>query len=80
MKKGHKVLIGYLNDVVRPLTLMRLKMSGYVKTLYDNELIYFRIDNEKLSETYESIWIKVEELKGIGLTALPVHHENYFKT
>ena len=73
-------MIGYLNDVVRPLTLIRLKMSGYVKTLYDNELISFRIDNEKLSETYESIWIKVEELKVIGLTALPVHHENYIKT
>ena len=78
--KGFKFLIGYSGDVIRTLILIRLKMSGYVKTPYDNELMSFRIDDEKLSEKSESTWRNVEELKGVVFTTLPVHDEDYIKT
>ena len=78
--KGFKFLIGYSGDVIRTLILIRLKTSGYVKTPYDNELMSFRIDDEKLSEKSESTWRNVEELKGVVFTTLPVHDEDYIKT
>ena len=43
------------------------KMSGYVKTFkveYKiNDLISFRIDDEKLLENYRAIWTKIAGLK-----------------
>ena len=41
------------------------KMSGYVKTFKvedrNNELMPFRIDDEKLLEKYKSIWTRIED-------------------
>ena len=36
-----------------------------------------RIDDEKLSEKYEPIWTKIEDLKNIELDALPVYYDRY---
>ena len=44
-------------------------MSGYVKTFKDksrnknNKLISLHITDNKLSEKYKTIWIKIEHLK-----------------
>ena len=46
-------------------------MSGFVKTFKikerdrdkNNNLMSFRIDDEKLLEKYEAIWTKIEDLK-----------------
>ena len=54
---------GYLDEVIRPLVLILPKMSGYVQTFKVKErekgknsnLIYFRINNEKLSEKYKPL-------------------------
>ena len=40
----------------------------------------FRIDDEKLLETYKAIWTKIEDLKNIELNTLPVHDDRYIKT
>ena len=59
-------------------------MSGYVKTFKvkegNNKLMSFRIDDEKLLEKYKAIRIKIEDLKNIKLSALPVHDDRYIKT
>ena len=41
------------------------KIRGYVKTFKDknNKLMSLRMDDEKLSEKYKTIWTKVEGLK-----------------
>ena len=59
-------------------------MSGYVKTFKvedkNNKLIFFHIDDEKLSEKYKAIWTKIEDLKNIKLKSLPVYDDRYIKT
>ena len=58
-----KFLIEYMDKAMKPLVLIMLKMSGYVKTfkVYDrdknknNKLMSFHIDDEKLLEKYIAI-------------------------
>ena len=50
-------------------------MNGYAKTFN-----VFPIDDEKLSEKYNAIWTKTEDLKNIKLNALPVYDYRYIKT
>ena len=70
-------MIGYLDKAIRPLVLKMPKISGYVKTLKDedkiNKSIFFRIDDEKLLEKYKIIGTKIEDLTNIRLNALPVY-------
>ena len=40
----------------------------------------FHINNEKLLEMYNAIWIKIEDLKNIKLKALSVYDVRYIKT
>ena len=52
---------------IRPLVLIMPQISGYVKTFKvkegdknkNNELMSFRIDDEKLLEKYKAIWTKM---------------------
>ena len=66
-RTNSKYLVGYLDKDIRPLVLIMPKMSGYVKTFkveYKiNDLISFRIDDEKLLENYKAIWTKIAGLK-----------------
>ena len=62
-------LIGYLDEVIRPLVLIFPKMSGYVKTFKDksgaksknNKLMSLHIDDDKLLEKYKTVWPKIED-------------------
>ena len=60
------------------------KMSGCVKTFKvgdkNNKLMYFFIDDEKLSKKYKAIWTKIEDLKNVKLNALPFYDDGYIKT
>ena len=81
-KGNSKYLIGYLDEVIRPLVLILPKITGYVKTFKqkNNKLISLRIDNEKLLRKYKTIWTKIEDLKNIELHALTVQDNRYIKT
>ena len=67
---------GYLDKAWRPLVLIMPKMSGFVKTFKvkegDNKLMSLHIDDEKLLEKYKANWTKIEDLKNIKLSVLPV--------
>ena len=62
-KSNSKYLIGYLDNVIRPLVLIMPEMIGYIKTFKvkdgdkdkNNKLISFRIDDEKLLEKYKAV-------------------------
>ena len=57
-KTSSKYLIGYLDKVTKPLVLVLLKMSGYVKTFKvkdNNKLLFFRMDDDKLLEKPKTI-------------------------
>ena len=84
-KTNSKYFIGVKFDkAIRPLVLIMPKMIGYVKTFKVgnkiNKLMSFRIDNEKLLESYQAISTKTEDLKNIELHALPVCDDRYIKT
>ena len=87
-KTSYKYLIEYLDKAVRPLVLVTTKMSGYAKTFkvkYGdkdkfNKLASFHIDDKKLLGKYKAIWTKIEDLKSIELSALPVYDDRYTKT
>ena len=78
-------MIGYLDDVIRPLVLVLPKMSGYVKTFKhkgrdkNNKLLSWRIDDDKLLQKYKTIWTKIEDFKNIELDASPVYDGRYIK-
>ena len=42
--------------------------------------MYLRIDNDKLLEEYRTIWTKIEDLRNIQFSALPVDDDRYIKT
>ena len=64
------------------------KMSGCIKIFKvkdgdkdkNNELMSFRIDDEKLLEKYKATLTKIEDLNNIELNALPVYDDRYIKT
>ena len=57
-------MIGYLDNAIRPLVLVLLKMSEYVTTFKvkdggkdkNNKLMSFRTGDKKLLEKYKTIW------------------------
>ena len=59
------------------------KIRGYVKKFNVEDkiskLMFFRIDNGKLLEKYEAIWIKIKDAKDIELNALSVYDHRYIK-
>ena len=60
-------MIGYLDDVIRPLILILPKMSGYL------------IGDNKLSEKDKTILTKVENLQNIELNASLIYDDRYKK-
>ena len=83
-KTNSRYLIEYLDKYRRPLVLIMPKMSEHFKTLKAedkiNKLMSFHIDYGELLEKYKAIWTKIEDLKNIKLTALPVYDNRYIKT
>ena len=52
-----KCFIGYLDEFIRTLVLILLKMSGYVKFFKEKNYKFMSlcIDDDKLSEKYKTI-------------------------
>ena len=55
-------MIEYLDEVVGPLVLVLLIMSGYDKTFKNKDMIKKKlmsvwVDNDKVLEKYKTIWI-----------------------
>ena len=84
MKTTSKYFSAYLDKYVRPLVLIMPKKSGYFKTfkMKDkiNIIISFCIDDEKLLEKYNAIWIETEDLNYIKLNTLSVYDDRYIKS
>ena len=45
----------------------------------NKKLMSFHINDEKLLEKCKTIWTKIEDLKNIELSALPVYNDRYVK-
>ena len=62
------------DKIIKPLVLIMHKMSGYVKTFkvkeWDNKLMSFCINDEKLLVKCKGTWTKIEDLNNIELNPL----------
>lgn len=72
-------MIGYLDDVRRPLIVIVLKMSRYFKS--NNKLMFFHVGTVKLLVKFKIIWTKNEDLQNqVKLKVLPVYDNIYIKS
>ena len=68
-KTNSKYLIGYLDEIIRPLGLTLPKMSEHVKTFKnkggnkDNKLMHFHINDEKILKKCKANWTKIEDFR-----------------
>ena len=77
-----KYFIEYNDNVIRPLCLRLLQMTGYTKKFNENVTMSFRVNNKQLLEKYNKIWEKVEKLMRIDFESKPVYGDDnkYIKT
>ena len=70
------------NDVIRPLCIKLLQMTGYVRKFEGNTTMSFKISNKQLLKKYNQIWKRVEKLLKIEFDSEPVYGDNdkYIKT
>ena len=82
-ENGSKFFIGYLHDddVIRPLCIVLLQMSGYVK-YFDNgrKNMSFLIEDDSVYLQYTRIWNKIKELLNVKFHSQPIHDDKYIKT
>ena len=82
-KNALKYFIEYNdNDVIRPLCLRLLQMTGYAKKFNENTTLSFRVNNKQLLKNYNKIWAKTEKLLRIDFESKHVYGDDdkYIKT
>ena len=57
-KNTKKYIIGYSDDIIRPLRILLPQMIGYVKYFDDNKTMYFLADDKELLKEYTKVWEK----------------------
>ena len=55
-----KYFIEYNDNVIRPLCLRLLQMTGYTKKFNENVTMSFRVNNKQLLKNYNKIWEKIK--------------------
>ena len=75
----YKYFCGYLNnDVIKPLCVVLLQMSGYIKYFDNNgKNMSFVTDDKDVYEKYNEIWNVVKRLLKLEFTASPIRHDKY---
>ena len=75
----YKYLCGYLNnDVIQPLCVILLQMSGYIKYFNDGgKNISFVTDDKEFYEKYNKIWEVVRKLLKLKFFVSPIRNDKY---
>ena len=72
-KKSVKYLIGYNdNDIIRPLCVKLLQMTGYARKFDENATMSFIVKNKQLLKKYTKRWETIEKLVKINFESKPV--------
>ena len=88
-KNAKKYIIGYSDDVIRPIRIFLPQMNGYVKCFDDSKTMSFLADDtsSKLGESrkeflkeYTKVWEKIIDLIGKKFDSEPVYGDKYIKT
>ena len=76
-KNAKKYILGYSDDVIRPIRIFLPQMNGYVKCFDDNETIFFLADNKEYLKEYIKVWEKIRDLIVKKFDAEPVYGGKY---
>ena len=82
-KKSLEYFIGYNDDdVIRNLFIKLPQMLVYVKCFDSNEIMCFKLNDNKLLKKYTKIWERARNLMNIKFDSEPVYGDNdtYIKT
>ena len=78
-----KCFIGYLHDddVIKPLCIILLQMSGYIKYL-DNggKNMSFKIEDEGVYSKHAEIWNKIKNSLNTRFHSQPIYDDKYIKS
>ena len=66
-------MIGYSDDVIRPIRIFLPQMNGYVKCFDDNKTISFLADDKEFLNKYAKVWEKIRDLLGKNFDSEPVY-------
>ena len=75
-----KYIIGYNDDVIRPLHIFFLQMNGYFKCFDDNMKMSFLANDKEFLKKYTKLWGKIKGLIGKKFDSAPIYNDNYIKT
>ena len=67
-----KYIIGYSDDVIRPLGILLPQMIGYVKCFDDNNTMSFLADDKEVLKEYTKVWEKIRDLIDKKFNSEPV--------
>ena len=79
-KNAKQYIIGYNDDVIRPIRIFLTQMNGYVKCFDDNKTMSFLADDREFLKEYNKVWEKIKGLIGKRFDAEPVYDDKYIKT
>ena len=72
-KNSFKYFIGYTdNDIIRPLCMKLLQMTGYERKFNENVTMSFKVNDKQLLKNYNRIWEKIENLMRRDFESKPV--------
>ena len=77
-----KYIIGYNDDIIRPLHIFFLQMNGYFKCFDDNMTIMksFLANDKEFFKKYIKLWGKIKDSIGKIFDSEPIYNGNYIKT
>ena len=80
--RDSKYFIGYFDDdIIRPLCIVLLQMSGYIKYFDDGgKNMSFKIEDDDIYLKYNEIWNKIKKTLNITFPSQPIYDEKYIKT
>ena len=77
-----KYIIGYNDNVIRPLRILLPKMIGYIKYFDDDKktMSFVVVDDAELLIKYTEIWNKIRDLINKKFDSEPVYNNKYINT
>ena len=88
-ENAKKYIIGYNDDVIRPIRIFLPQMNGYVKCFDDNKTMSLFADDtfsglgesrKEFLKEYIQVWEKIKDLIGKKCDAEPIYSDKYIKT
>ena len=80
-KNAIKYIIGYNDNIIRPLRILLPKMIGYIKYFEDDKKTMSSVvDDAELFIKYTEIWDKIRDLINKKFDSEPVYNNKYINT